>query len=147
MTNASYTPFKTNMMDGAIDLKDSVIKVGLFRGGTAWPTNLTQTTMADLTAGGAVINGTAVPLTGKVLDPLNGTFTAADVQITTTANASSHYIVIYQASAVGGSSDVAAASQLLCFYFDTGTNLPIVPGTGTVSIAWSTGAAKIYKIG
>lgn len=142
MANASYNAFRSSLMDAAIDLKDAVIKVALVRGYTF---SATHVTMADVTTAGGVANGTAATLSNKTL--VDGVFDADDVTITTTANGTNHYIIVYQASAVTGGADVAAGSQLLCFFFDTGTNLPVVPGTGTVTIAWSSGAAKIYKIG
>lgn len=142
MANASFHPFKSGLMGGDIDLLTATIKVALVRGYTY---DSSHDVMADITTAGGVLNGTPAELTAKTV--IDGVFNAAQVTITTTANASPHHIIVYQASAVTGGADVAPGSQLLCFYFDTGTNLPVVPGTGTVTIAWSTGTAKIYKIG
>jgi len=56
-------------------------------------------------------------------------------------------LIFYQASAVTGGADVAAANQKLIAYFDTGTGLPIVPGTGTVTVTMPSTANKILKVG
>lgn len=142
MANASFTPFKDALLNATVDLNDAVIKVALVRGYTF---NAAHQYLSDITANSGVLNGTPVALANKTI--VGGVFDADDSTITTTANASTHAVIVYQASAVTGGADVAPTAQNLCFYYDTGTNLPVVPGTGTVTIAWSSGAAKIYKIG
>lgn len=142
MANASYTAFKSGILTGAYDLDTAVIKVALVRGYTY---NASHTSMADITSNGGVLNGTPATLANPTVTA--GVFDADDCTITTTANASNHVLIIYQASAVTGGADVAAASQKLMLYMDTGSNLPIVPGTGTLGITWSNAAGKIYKVG
>lgn len=143
MANASFTPFKEALLDANVDLNNSAIKVALVRGYTF---NTAHTFMSDITSNSGVLNGTPVALANKTV--VGGVFDADDSIITTTADAAQHAIVVYQSTAVGTTTpDVAPTAQRLCFYFDTGTNLPVVPGTGTVTITWSGGAAKIYKIG
>ncbi len=139
--NQSYPAFRTALMTGAVDLDTAVIKVALVGGYTF---NAGHTSMADLTGAGGVINGSAT-LTGVTVS--GGVFDAADVQLTTNASSNPHILVIYQASAVTGGSDVTPANQRLCLYLDSGDNLPVVPGAGTVTIAWPNSAAKIYRIG
>jgi hypothetical protein len=41
---------------------------------------------------------------------------------------------------------VAASSQRLVAWIDTGTNLPVVPNGGDVVVAWSNGASKIFAL-
>lgn len=142
MANASYANFRSGLMDANFDLLTATIKVALVR---SYTFSAAHASMADVTTAGGVLNGTPATLANKTL--IDGVFDADDVTITTTANGTNHYIIVYQASAVTGGADVSPSSQLLCFFFDTGTNLPVVPGTGTVTIAWSSGTAKIYKIG
>ena len=77
----------------------------------------------------------------------NGTADAADVTFTAvTANASNHSLLVYQASAVGGGADVAATAQRLIAFYDTGTNLPVVPNGGDVTVTWSSGSDKMFTL-
>lgn len=142
MANASYTAFKSGILTGAYDLDTAVLKVALVSGYTF---SSAHSTMADVTAAGGVTNGTPATLANVTV--VGGVFDADDNTITTTASSASHVLIVYQASAVTGGADVAAANQRLCFYFDTGTNLPITPGAGTLTITWPSTANKIYKVG
>lgn len=143
MANASYTPFKNGILTGGLyDLDTAVLKVALVGGYTF---SATHTFMSEVTAAGGVVNGTPVTLTNPTV--VAGVFDADDVIINTTTSTNQHVLIVYQASAITGGADVAATAQRLLFYIDTGTNLPVVPGTGTVAVTWPNTAGKIYKIG
>lgn len=142
MANASYTAFKNGIMTGLIDLDTAVIKVALVSGYTF---AATHTFMSDVTGAGGTLNGTPATLANVVVT--GGVFDADDNTITTTSSAAAHVLIVYQASAITGGADVASSAQRVCFYFDTGTNLPIIPGAGTLTITWPNTAGKIYKIG
>lgn len=141
MTNAAFTSFFEGILDGTIDLDTAVIKAAFIRGYTF---NAAHKFMSDLLATGT-LNGTPVALTSVTVT--GGVLDAADSAITTTANATNHAIVIYQASAVTGGADVATSAQRVICYLDTGTGLPIQPGTGSTPITWDNGANKILKVG
>ena len=138
----SYTGFKNGILTGAIDLDTAVIKVALVSGYTF---SAAHTYMSDVTGAGGVVNGTPAVLTNPTVS--GGVFDADDVSITTTSSGNPHVLIVYQASAVTGGADVAATAQRLLFYIDTGTNLPITPGAGTLTITWPNTANKIYKVG
>jgi hypothetical protein len=142
MANASYTAFKTGILTGAYDLDTAVLKVALVTGYTY---NAAHATFADVTSNGGVLNGTPATLANPTV--VAGVFDADDCTITTTASAANHVLIVYQASAVTGGADVTAANQKLCFFFDTGTNIPVTPGAGTLTITWPSTAGKIYKVG
>ncbi len=142
MANGSFTGFKTSILNGGINLSTGVLKVACIAGYTY---NAAHVFFSEVTGAGGVVNGSAVTLTNPTV--VAGVFDADDCTITTTASASNHVLVVYQASAVGGGADVAASAQRLCWYFDPGTNLPIQPSAGTLTITWPNTAAKIYKIG
>jgi hypothetical protein len=142
MANAAYTAFKAGLLDAGYDLNTASIKVALVRGYTF---SAAHATMADVTGSGATVNGVSAALTTPTI--AGGVFDTDDTTITTTANATNHYLIVYQASAVGGGADVAAASQKLICFFDTGTGLPVVPGTGTLTVTWANTTNKILKIG
>lgn len=142
MANAAYTAFKQGMLNAEYDLNSAAIKVALVRG---YVFSAAHSTMADVTAAGGVVNGTSPALTNPTI--AGGVFDADDATIATTANASNHTLIVYQASAVGGGADVAAASQKLICFFDTGTGLPVVPGAGTLTVTWANTGNKILRVG
>lgn len=142
MANASFTPFRAGLMTGAINLGTGVIKVAAVRGYTY---TATHTFMSDVIAAGGIVNATSAALTNPTT--AGGIFDADDTTITTTSSAANHVLIIYQASAATGGADVAQSAQRLCFYMDTGTNLPIQPGAGTLTITWPNTTSKIYQIG
>lgn len=142
MTNAYFTPAVEGFIAGEIDLDTAVIKCALVRGYTF---SAAHKFISDVVAAGGTINGTSGALTTKTVT--GGTFDADDSSIVTVANATNHVLILFQSSVVGGGADVAQNAQRLIAYYDTGTGLPIQPGTGTVPVAWDNGANKILKVG
>lgn len=141
MSNAIYPAAIDGLLTGEIDFDTAVIKAALVRGYTY---DSTDEFVSDVVATGT-LNGTSAALGSVTVS--GGVFDAADTTITATANGSDHNLIVFQASAVTGGSDVAQSSQRLIAFFDTGTGLPIQPGSGDVSVTWPSGAGKIIKFG
>ncbi|NBE80316.1 hypothetical protein [Micromonospora rubida] len=137
-----FTPFAEGVMDGSIDLDTASIKVALVRGYTF---SAAHRYVSDVTGAGGTINGTSAALANKVVT--GGVFDADDTTISATASAVNHGLLLFQASAAAGGADVAATAQRLIAWFDTGTGLPIQPGTGTVTVTWPAASPKILKVG
>lgn len=142
MANAAYTAFDQGVLNAEYDLNTASIKCALVRGYTF---SAAHATVADVVAAGGTINGTSAALTTPTIT--GGVFDADDTTITTTASAVNHALILFQASAVTGGADVAQASQKLIGYYDTGTGLPIQPGTGSVAVTWPASNPKILKVG
>jgi hypothetical protein len=142
MANAAFNRFTTGILLADYDLTVASIKASLVR---AYTFSATDSTVADVTAAGGVLNGTSAALVSPSVTA--GVFDANDTSMSTTASAVNHSLLLYQSSAVTGGADVPANQQLLIAYLDTGTGLPIQPGTGTVTVTWSNGASKILKVG
>lgn len=142
MANGYFTPFTEGVLDGSIDLDTASVKVALVRGYTF---SAAHRFVSDVTGAGGVINGTSAALTGKTVT--GGVFDADDTTISATASAVNHGLLLFQSSAAAGGADVAASAQRLIAWYDTGTGLPIQPGTGTVSVQWPAANPKILKIG
>lgn len=140
MANAVFPKALEGFLKGAIDLDTAVIKASLVRGYTY---TSTHEFVSDVVATGT-INGTSAALSSVTVT--NGVFDAADTTITTTASASNHGLLIFQSSAVTGGADVAQNAQRVIAYYDTGTGLPIQPGTGDVAVTFDNGTNKILKI-
>lgn len=142
MANALFAPGREGFLDGSIDWDTAVIKVALVRGYTF---SSAHKFVSDITGAGGVLAATSAALTAKTVT--NGTADAADVTFTAVAaNASNHYLLIFQSSAVTGGADVAASAQRVIAYIDTGTNIPVVPNGGDVTFAWDNGANKIFTL-
>lgn len=142
MANAVYDTAKEGFIAGEIDLDTATIKAAFVRGYTF---TASHKFVSDVTGAGGTINGTTAALGTKSVT--SGVFDAADTSISTTASAVDHGLLVFQSSAVGGGGDVAASLQRVIAWLDTGTGLPIQPGTGTVSVTWDNGTNKILKVG
>jgi hypothetical protein len=141
MANAAYTNFKAGILGADFDLVVASVKAFLVRGYTF---SAAHVTVADVVSAGGTINGTTAALANPTI--AGGVFDADDTSLTATASASNHVLIIAQTSAVTGGADLPQSGQLLIAYYDTGTGLPIQPGTGTVTITWSSGSAKILAV-
>ena len=144
MANALFDPGREGFLLGEIDWDTAVIKMSLVR---SYTFSAAHKFVSDVTGAGGVLatNGTSAAFTSKT--GTNGVADAADVTLSAvTANASGHSILIYQSSAVTGGADVAATAQRLIAYIDTGTNLPVTPNGGDITVAWDNGANKIFKL-
>jgi hypothetical protein len=142
MANAVYPTFLQGILDAAYDLNTASIKASFVRGYTY---SASHATVSDVTTAGGTLNGTSAALTTPTIT--NGVFDADDTTVTTTASAVNHGILVFQASAVTGGADVASSSQKVIAWFDTGTGLPIQPGSGSTPITWDNGTNKIFKLG
>ena len=142
MANAVYPKAKEGFLDGSIDLDTASIKVALVRGYTY---NTAHDFVDDVTGAGGTLHATSSALSSKSVT--NGVFDAADITFTTPAsNANDHALLIFQSSAVGGGSDVAAGSQRLIAWIDTGTGIPIKPAGGDITVVWDNGSNKIFSL-
>lgn len=140
MANAIFPKGREGFLNGDIDWTTATIKVSLVRGYTY---DSTDEFVSDVTATGTL----ASTQTLGTKTATNGTADAADTTFTAVAaNASNHSLLVYQASAVGGGADVAATAQRLIAFYDTGTNLPVVPNGGDVTVTWSSGADKMFTL-
>lgn len=141
MANAVFPKALEGFIKGAIDLDTAVIKCALVRGYTY---DSTDEFVSDVVSTGT-LNGTSAALASVTVT--NGVFDAADTTLSASASGTDHSLLIFQASAVTGGADVAQSSQRVIAYCDTGTGLPIQPGTGTVNVTWDNGTNKIFKLG
>lgn len=140
MANVLFSKAREGFATGAIDYDTAVIKVSLIRNYTY---NAAHTFVSDVTATGT-LHATQTLASKTATD---GHLDAADVTFpAVTANATTHALLIYQASAVTGGADVASSAQRVIAYIDTGTNLPVTPNGGDITVAWSSGTDKILTL-
>lgn len=143
MANALFDPAREGFLAGEIDWDTAVIKVAVVRGYTF---SAAHKFVSDVTGAGGVLHATSAALAGKTV--ANGVADATDVTLSSVAaNASNHYLLVFQSSAVTGGADVAAASQRVIAYLDTGTGLPVIPNGGDITVAWGNVAGTlIFKL-
>lgn len=142
MANALFAPGREGFLAGEIDFDTAVIKVALVR---SYTFSSAHKFVSDVTGAGGVLHVTSAALASKTVT--NGTADAADITFTAvTANASGHSLLVFQSSAVGGGADVAATAQRVIAWIDTGTNLPVTPNGGDITVAWDSGANKIFTL-
>ncbi|MEU4367547.1 hypothetical protein [Micromonospora chersina] len=143
MANGYFTAYAEGIMDGSIDLDTATIKVALVRGYTF---SAAHKFVSDVTgAGGGTINGTSGALANKTVT--GGVFDSDDPVIAATASTADHGLLLYQSSAAAGGADVAATAQRVIGWYDTGTGLPLKPGTGNVTVTWPNTSPRILKVG
>lgn len=142
MSNAQFTAAIEGIMDGTVSLTVGVLKASYVRGYTF---SASHKFVSDITGAGGTLNGTSAALTSVTVT--GGVLDAADTTVPTTASAVNHGILLFQSSAASGGADVAATAQRVIAYFDTGTGLPLQPGTGNTPITWDNGTNRIMKIG
>ncbi|MEU1761676.1 hypothetical protein [Micromonospora sp. NPDC005652] len=137
-----FTAYAEGIQDGSINQVTGVIKVALVR---SYTFSASHKFVSDVTSAGGVVNGTPATLANRTVT--GGVFDSDDPVIAATASTADHGLLLYQASAPTGGADVAATAQRLIGWFDTGTGLPIKPGTGNVTVAWPNTNPRILKVG
>lgn len=142
MASQMFPKAREGFAKGEMDYDTAVFKAVLVRGYTY---DDTDKFVSDVTGGGGTLHGTPVALSNK--DVTNGIFDADPVMFTTPdANANDHNLLIYQASAVTGGSDVAASSQRVFVWIDTANGLPVQPNGASITITFDDGPNKICHL-
>lgn len=142
MANALFDPGREGFLLGQIDWDTAVFKIALVR---SYTFTASHKFVSDVTTASGVLHVTSAALSS--ITGTNGIADAADVTFTAVpANASNHSVLLFQSSAVTGGADVAASAQRLVAWIDTGTNFPIVPNGGDVTISWDNTTNKIFKL-
>lgn len=133
MANALFNSGREGFLDGTIDWDTGDQRVMLVK--DTYTFDATDKFLADI---GAVDNGRSAALASKTVT--NGVADAADTTLTATAAAACDALIVFQHTG-----DDATAR--LIAYIDTATGLPVTPAaSGTVNIAWDSGANKIFKL-
>lgn len=142
MASALFDPGREGFLDGTIDWDTAVIKCALVRGYTF---SAAHKFVSDVTGAGGTLVATSSALTSKTVT--NGVADAADVVFSSVAaGAAIPAIIIFQSSAVTGGADVAATAQRLIAYIDTATGLPVTPNGQSITVAFDSGANRIFKL-
>lgn len=142
MANSLFDPGREGILDDTISWTVASIKTALVRGYTF---SAAHKFVSDVTGAGGTLVATSAALTS--VTATGGVGNAAGVTFTSVATgAAIGAVIIFQSSAVGGGADVAATAQRLIGFIDTATGLPVTPNGTNITIAWDTGANKIFRL-
>jgi len=135
MANSLYDKGREAFLTGAINWSSDTIKVVLVDGADYTVNLSTDQYLSDVPSGARVATSSALgskTTTAGVAD-------AADVTLTAVTGDPSEALVIYKDTGVASTSPLIA-------YIDTATGLPVTPNGGDITIAWDSGANKIFKL-
>jgi hypothetical protein len=137
-----FDPARAGFANAEIDWDGAVIKATLLRG---YNFNAAHQYVSQIDAAGGTRWTGPQTLTSK--DATAGVLDAADISFpAVTAGTAYSAILIYQASAVGGGSDVATTAQRLICFIDTATGLPVTPNGQAINVQFDNGVNKIGKL-
>lgn len=140
MANLLYPKYKEALLAAGANLSTGVVKAVLVDTG-AYTYSAAHEFMSSVTG----IIGTAVTLTNKTIT--GGVFDADDITFaavpagSSTAAAAEAIILYLETGGTG-----TPADDRLIAYFDTATGLPVTPNGGDITIAWDSGANKIFAL-
>lgn len=134
MANALFDSGRSKFLTADIDL-DGTIKLSFIDHGVDTPNVSTDDFYDDVSAGEIGVSGAFATKTFTA-----GVFDADDVTVSAVSGAQFESIVIWQDTAGASSTDPLIA------YIDTATGLPTTPNGGDITVAWDSGANKIFKL-
>lgn len=145
MANAMYDKGRQKFLSGDLDWDAHTIKSFLVDSATYTPNLATHEFLDSIptsarkgNAGGTARADAPTLGTKTVTD---GVADAADITFTAVpTGAALEYIAIFR------DDGVADTSSPLIALIDTATGLPVTPGGGDITVAWSDGANKIFKL-
>lgn len=135
MSNALYTKAKQGLIAGDIDLDADTIKAILVDGADYTPDLATHQYLSSIPSAARV--ATSGALQNKTVT--DGVFDADDITVASVSDDQFEYIVLYKDTGVEGTSR-------LILLIDTATGLPCTPNGSDITIQWSAGADKIFRL-
>ena len=135
MANSLYTKAKQGLLDGSIDLDTDAIKAVFVDGADYTPNLSTNQYLSDIPSAGRV--ATSGALANKTVT--DGVFDADDITLTSVSGDQFEYIVLYKDTGAEGTSR-------LILLIDTATGLPCTPNGSDITIQWSSGSDKIFRL-
>lgn len=135
MANALYDHGRQSFLEGGIAWLSANIKAVLTDSGTYTVSLSSHQFLSDVTSGARV--ATSPNLASKASTA--GVASAANITFSAVTGLSSEAVILYV------DTGTATTSNLIC-YIDTATGLPVTPNGGDITVAWDTGANKIFKL-
>jgi len=140
MANVLYSAGKEAFLSAEINLSSAANNINIVLVDTDdYSFSDSHTVLNDITGAARVSTAT---LASKTVT--SGVFDAADATFSNVTGDQAEALVIYHDVQVGGVTE--ANSCTLIAYIDTATGLPITPGGGDITVAFSDGANKIFSL-
>jgi hypothetical protein len=133
MSNALYSKAKEAFLNGSINMVANTIIISLVDTGVYTYSATHQ--FRNEVANSAVIS--SATLANKTIT--NGVFDADDATFSSVTGANCEALLIFQ------DTGIQSTSRLIAF-IDSATGLPILPNGGDISVAFSSGASKIFAL-
>jgi hypothetical protein len=133
MANALYPKAKEAFLNGAINMAANTITLALVDTGVY--TYSTAHQFRSDVSNSAIIS--TATLSNKTIT--SGVFDADDATFTSVSGANCEALIIFADTGVQGTSRLVA-------YIDSATGLPILPNGGDITVAFSSGANKIFSL-
>ena len=133
MANALYPKAKEAFLNGAINMAANTITLALVDTGVY--TYSTSHQFRSDVSNSAIIS--TATLSNKTIT--SGVFDADDATFTSVSGANCEALIIFADTGVQGTSRLVA-------YIDSATGLPILPNGGDITVAFSSGANKIFSL-
>lgn len=125
MANALYTLGKQGLLNGDFDLNTSEMRASLNDHGVDAPVPATDDAYDDISTG-TIADSDALDtptITGGVFDAADEVYTAVSGASIESVNVREH--------------NATPTLALLLVYLDTGTNLPVTPNGGNITVQWN----------
>lgn len=135
MANVLFDKGREAFLGGDLDWDANTIKLIFVDHADDTPVVATDDNLDDILAGARVATSGAFATKTKT----NGIADADDVTIATVTGDPFESIVIYKDSGTESTSTLIA-------YIDVATGLPCTPNGGNITVAWDSGANKIFKL-
>ena len=133
MANALYPKAKEAFLNADIDLATDTISIALIDTGN-YSYSATHQYRSDISDDAVISTATLANKTSA-----NGVFDADDATFTSVTGANCEALVIFQ------NTGNQSTSRLIAF-IDSATGLPILPNGGDITVAFSSGANKIFAL-
>lgn len=136
MSNALYEKGKEGLLDGSINFITDNIKAVLIDLGSYTPSLGSHSNLSDIPSGARVaISGNLSSKTATL-----GVADAADIILVGVSGASIEAVAIFK------DTGTPSTSRLLALVDTASSGLPITPNGGDITLQWSNGSNKIFKL-
>ena len=135
MSNALYTKAKQGLLDGSLDLDTDTVKAVFVDGADYTPNLATHQFLSDIPSAARI--ATSGALQNKTVT--DGIFDADDITVNSVSGDQFEYLVLYKDTGAEGTSR-------LILLIDNATGLPCTPNGSDITIQWSSGADKIFRL-
>jgi len=136
MANALYDAGRANFLEGDLDWDANTIKFVFTDHADDTPAPSADSIRANISAGSATV-ATSSALASKTTTA--GVADAADSTVGSVSGDQFESINLFQSTG-------SVSTDLLIAYIDSATGLPCTPNGGNITVAWDSGANKIFKL-